>query len=153
VGRIVILDAGPLGLASNARNKPEVDRCRDWISDLGMRGARVVIPEIADYEVRRELIRIKASAGIARLDQFESTLEYEPITTPAMRLASDLWALVRQGGRPTADPHALDGDCILAAQALVLGRPGDVVSIATTNPVHLSRFPGVDARLWHTITS
>ncbi len=70
-----------------------------------------------------------------------------------MRLAADLWAVIRQAGKPTADPKALDADCVLAAQALRLGGPGDVVSIATTNPVHLSRFIGVDARLWETITA
>ena len=43
---------------------------------------------------------------------------------------------------------ALDGDCILAAQASLLGGPGDLVTIATTNPRHLVRFPGTDARDW-----
>jgi hypothetical protein len=30
--------------------------------------------------------------------------------------------------------------------------PGSVVIIATTNVGHLGRFPGIDARLWNTIT-
>jgi hypothetical protein len=151
VARIIVLDAGPLGIASKARGKPDGDRCRAWIQGLNALGASVVVPEIADYEVRRELVRVGAMSAVGWLEMLESTLEYDQITTPAMRLASDLWALVRQAGRPTADPHALDGDCILAAQTLVVGRPGDVVSIATTNPIHLSRFPGVDAQLWYTI--
>ena len=45
-----------------------------------------------------------------------------------------------------------DGDAILAAQTRRLAGLGDVVTIATDNSRHLSRFPGVDARPWQTIT-
>ena len=58
MGRIVVLDAGPLGLVS----KPDVGRCNAWLRMLDISGARIVVPEIADYEVRRELIR-PASGG------------------------------------------------------------------------------------------
>jgi predicted nucleic acid-binding protein len=151
VARIIVLDAGPLGLASKPRGKTDADRCRDWIRALDASGARIVALEIADYEVRRELFRAGATAGIARLDRLESALDYDPITTPAMRRAAEFWALARQTGVPTAAPHALDADCILAAQASLLGGPGDVVTIATTNVRHLGRFPGIDAREWSTI--
>jgi predicted nucleic acid-binding protein len=151
VARIVVLDAGPLGLASKPRGKPEADRCRAWIQAMETAGARVVVPEVADYEVRRELIRAGATAGLARLDSLESVLDYDPIATPAMRRAAKLWAEVRNVGLPTAHPWALDADCVLAAQALLLGGPGDVMTIATTNPRHITRFPGVDAREWETI--
>jgi predicted nucleic acid-binding protein len=113
----------------------------------------VVAPEVADYEVRRELLRVGATAGIVRLEDLESSIDYDPITTPAMRRAAELWAVVRQAGPPTADPQALDADCILAAQASLLGDPDDLVTIATTNVGHLARFPGIDARPWETITS
>ena len=66
------------------------------------------------------------------------------ITTTAMRRAADLWADARRGERPTAPDHALDGDVILASQALGL-HPGEVV-VATTNPRHLRRY--VDAVRW-----
>jgi hypothetical protein len=48
-------------------------------------GARVVVPEIADYEVRRELLRAGKSKGVAQLDALSQLLEYLPITTAAMR--------------------------------------------------------------------
>jgi hypothetical protein len=65
-----------------------------------------------------------------------------------MRKAAELWAQVRQQGRPTADPKELDGDVILAAQTLLLGTP-DVV-VATTNVGHLARY--VNAKHWQEVT-
>jgi len=65
-------------------------------------------------------------------------VEYLPLTTAAMRQAAVFWAQARQRGQPTADDKALDGDVILAAQAVTLGA-AEVV-IATTNVGHLSRF-------------
>ena len=47
-----------------------------------------------------------------------------------------------------AGPDALDADAILAGVAATIGAPGDEVVIATTNVRHLSRFAGVDARVW-----
>jgi predicted nucleic acid-binding protein len=116
-------------------------------------GVRVIVPEIADYEVRRELTRSKATAGIRRLDQLvlPGGLEYDPLTTAAMRRAAKLWAEVRWRGMPTASDPSLDADCILAAQALLAGGPADDVIIATTNVGHLSRFMSVTAQLWDTI--
>lgn len=151
MARVIVLDAGPLGVGSKAIGRPDGDRCRAWIYSLKANGARVIVPEIADYEVRRELLRVNIWSAITRLDQFESVLEFDPITSPAMRRAAAFWATVRQGGRPTADPKELDADCILAAQATLLVDPGDVVTIATSNPGHLARFPGVLAELWTNI--
>ncbi len=148
--RLVFLDSGPLGLLTNPRGRPKSDKCRQWVKDLAAAGVRVFVPEIADYEVRRKLIHIRATAGIRRLDQVKTTLEYAPITTDAMLRAAELWATARSAGLPTAGPDALDGDCILAAQALLSIGPIDTVTVATDNVAHLSRY--VNARLWETIT-
>ena len=74
-------------------------------------------------------------------------LHYLPISTAAMRQAALLWARARQQGQPTAGDKALDGDVILAAQAIALEAPD--VLIATTNIGHLSRFVAAD--LWQNI--
>ena len=151
MARIVVLDAGPLGLASQAPGIARADDCRRWIRDLDAAAVLVVTPEIADYEVRRELLRLGATAGLRRLDRLVSALLFDPITRPAMRLAADYWSHVRRAGLPTADPQALDTDCILAAQVTLLGDPGDNIAIATTNVGHLGRFPRVRAESWEMI--
>jgi predicted nucleic acid-binding protein len=149
--RLVFLDSGPLGILANARGKPEPDRCRRWVKALAAAGVRVFVPEVADYEVRRKLLHIGSAASVRRLDQVKATLDYAPITTEAMLRAAELWAQARKAGLPTADPKELDGDCILAAQALVAAGPGDVVTVASDNVGHLARF--VDARPWESITA
>lgn len=109
----------------------------------------MIIPEIADYELRRELLRANKTKGIARLDELVRFLEYLPITTAAMRQAAKFWAQARQQGQPTASDKTIDGDMILAAQAITLGVPNLVV--ATTNIGHLARFVAVE--LWQNITT
>lgn len=88
------------------------------------------------------------NSGIAlgNLDQLGQRLEFCPLTTPAMRLAAELWAQARAAGHPTAADPAIDADVILAAQALSLGT---AIVVATGNPSHLSRF--VSAELWTNI--
>jgi predicted nucleic acid-binding protein len=150
VSEIILLDAGPLGWVTNPRLSPVSYRCTQWMEALMANGVAVLVPEIADYEVRRELLRAQKRAGLARLDALKAKIGYAPITTEVMLLAAEFWAQARRQGRPTTDDRALDGDVILAAQAVLLGRGGDEVVIATTNAGHLGRF--VDARNWEEIT-
>ena len=148
---LLFLDSEPLGLASKADGKPRADECREWLESLKASGVKVVIPEIIDYEVRRELVRVKATAGLHRLDSLLNRYEFLPLNREAILKAAELWALVRNAGLTTAHPHAIDGDAILAAQALTLVGPGNVATVATGNVRHLARFPGVDAREWDVI--
>jgi hypothetical protein len=53
------------------------------------------VPEIADYEVRRELLRANKVRGIARLDLLKNSIGYLPLTTPIMLKAAELWAQAR----------------------------------------------------------
>ena len=147
MNRTIVLDSGPLGLVTNPGGSKEAAACGQWLLNVATGGATVMVPEIADYEVRRELLRARRAAGITRLDALITQVEYLAITTSAMRQAATFWAEARQQGRPTAADPALDGDVILAAQAATLGRVGVVV--ATTNARHLSRF--VPAELWSDI--
>lgn len=148
MSRVIVLDTGPLGLVTNPKLSAESVACAQWLQAHITAGSRVLIPEIADYEVRRELLRAHKTKGVARLDDLAKILEYLPITTTAMRQAGLLWAQARQQGQPTAGDKTIDGDMILIAQAMSLAIP-DVV-IATTNVGHLSRF--IAAELWQNIT-
>ena len=128
-----------------SRLSQQVDK---WAMDRQGAGDRLAVPEIADYEIRRELLRAGKGSGVARLDELCAILEYLPLTTPVMHDAASLWADARNAGRPTAHPHALDGDVILAAQARSAQTefaPESVV-VVTTNVEHLSRY--TNARLW-----
>ncbi len=144
----IVLDSGPLGLVTNPKLSPQSLACAQWLQSLLASGARVILPEISDYEVRRELLRAQKVKGLARLDSLASLLHYLPLSTAAMRKAADLWAKARQEGYPTAGDKALDGDVILAGQAITL--EAHDVWIATTNVGHLSRF--ARAELWQNIT-
>ena len=94
-------------------------------------GARDVRARDRRLRARRELLRIGARRSLARLDELGRELRYLPITTSIWRAAARLWATQRQAGRPTAGADALDGDVLIAAQALAEG-----ATIVTANVKH-----------------
>lgn len=143
----ILLDSSPLGALSHP--KPDAGIVR-WAAACQRVGHEIYVPEVIDYEVRRELLRANKKIGVANLNALKAVFRFLPITSPAILLAADLWATSRQGGLATGDPKKLDIDVILAAQALTLGIPtGDLV-VATSNVAHLSRF--VPADLWSSIS-
>lgn len=143
---LVLLDSGPLGALANPSTSSTAGGARAWATTLIERGDQIVVPEIADYEVRRELVRIESTDGLRRLDELGAGMGYVPLTTTMWRRAAELWADARSQGRPTASDPALDGDVLLAAQALALeDEHGDVI-VATTNTRHLERY--VRTALW-----
>jgi predicted nucleic acid-binding protein len=144
----LVLDSGVLGQLCHphgVRNRPVVE----WLVRLLRQTdatIRVFIPEIADYELRRKLLHLihKGQASlrsIERLDDLERLLDYLPLDTEVIHQAASLWAEARRQGSPTAGNDALDGDVILAAQALSV--EGIVV---TSNRKHLSQF--VSTKEW-----
>jgi hypothetical protein len=141
---VVLLDAGPLGLISHPRATIHV---LEWVAEFLAAEIEVLIPEIADYEVRRELMRAGRARGVGRLDYLKSSLGFLPITSSAMLQATEFWAEARRRGRPTAGDESLDADVILAAQAATIQAKS--VIVASTNPKHLSRF--VPADHWQNI--
>ena len=56
MARLILLDGGPLGMIVRAPSKPHIVRCLTWLKTKLATGPTVVIPEIAHYEVRRELL-------------------------------------------------------------------------------------------------
>ena len=138
---ILLLDTGLLGELCH----PKQERHRSlwaWLFRLldDEAGHRVLLPEIADYELRRELLRLakrqpSSESSLRRLDELGEELEYLPLQTETLRRAAELWADARQMGLGTAPMESIDADVILAAQARQVG--GTVV---TGNRKHLSRY-------------
>lgn len=151
MNRLIILDSSIVGIITNSKaDNNEAQNCKVWFNNLVQKQEIIVLTEIVDYEVRRELIRANKHNGIQRLDELKTVLNYLPITTEVMLLAAQLWAETRQKGKPTADSKSLDGDVILASQAKLEELNGNTVIIATRNVKHLSLF--VDAREWQNIS-
>ena len=150
----VVLDTSPLGLLTQRPGHAAGDVCKSWAADLNRFGCLFFVPEIADYELRREFVRQGNAAAVRWLDMFNADVNgaYLPLTTSEVRFAAGLWAQVRNSGKPTAPPDALDGDALIAAQAALLdpsvfGLFGVVV--ATANAGHLSTL--TTAVLWSDI--
>lgn len=153
MSRLLLLDSTPLALLCRPPGHVQGDACRQWLTAIERAGIIVVVPEVADYEMRRELIRLRSAGGLVRLDNLGATSTYAPITTTIMRKAAEFWADLRNRGVPTAPDPSLDADAILAAQTALIGAPGDAVTLATSNPRHLIRFPGIDAHDWPSIVA
>lgn len=150
MARVVLLDAGVIGLLVSDPHLPAVAEGRDWLDGLDP-SVEVAFPDVAIYEVRRELLRLGASRKLARLVDLLAGATRAEVTEDAWIKAAEFWAMVRKTGIPTASPDALDADAILAGVAATIGMPGDVVEIATTNVRHLTRFPGVEAWEWREV--
>lgn len=146
---LYILDSGPLGLISNPKESADSRAFKAWVKATLASGARVVIPAVIDYEIRRELLRAGKARGVARLDMVAANQGTLPVTDRVWNRAAELWAEARKAGKQTAGDAALDIDMILAATALVAAEDGSSVVVVTGNPGHLGRF--VDARDWRAI--
>jgi predicted nucleic acid-binding protein len=149
VARLIVLDSGDLGLACQKPGHPLGGLFREWMFLEWANGAMIVVPELADYEVRRSLMLAGFLKGIDRLDDlYQHPARYLPISTAAMRTAARLWAQARRRGEPTAHDQALDGDVIVAARAIEFCSDSDDWIIATENVADLPRYVGSRARSW-----
>lgn len=89
-----------------------------------------------------------------RLEYVRSRTRYLRIDTEVMLKAADIWAEVRQKGQPTADNKALDGDAIIAAQAVIAKEAGMYIEIVTTDTEDLNRLLApyfITAKRWKDI--
>jgi predicted nucleic acid-binding protein len=157
-----VFDTGVLGELCHPRVKPDLSKWLDLVVEHAGETSRIYIPEIADYELRRKLLhlvlkerkdlrdRIPLPAGavesesIRRLDELASEFDFLPIDSPTMKRAALLWAEARSKGRSSSAVEGLDGDVVLAAQAL----EADAI-VVTYNARH---FGGVvEAKAWSDI--
>lgn len=131
----ILLDTGVLGQVCHPRKYGEV---RSWFR-RAVAEHEILLSEFADYELRRELLRIDSRRSLHRLDELTRELQYLPVTTATWRATARLWAEQRQVGRPTGE--GLDGDLLIAVQARE-----EHATVVTLNEKH---FAGIaDAMSW-----
>ena len=149
---VIVLDTFPTSSVAKRPGKTPTasDHCRNWITACELAGHMVLVPAICYYEALREMEQRQAVSQVASLKAFcLLPTRFMPLSIAHLETAARLWGVARRAGLPTASPDALDGDVILAAQALSLGLPASDYIVATTNPGHLSRFVPCD--LWTNI--
>ncbi len=140
-----MLDSGPLGLLSNPGPAAEPRDIREWALHTLDEGATIVGP-------RSPTMKCAASSSGWQAERDQAAgrarhgFTYDPLRTSHFRRAAALWAEARNRGVPTAHDAALDGDVILAAQALGLMTGDPETVVVTTNPKHLTIF--VPALRW-----
>jgi len=158
VPRVVYLDTGPLGLVCHPQpvKDQEPSDFQFWVKKALVKRIRIIIPAVADYELRRELIRNGSTDSITKLDLIESGgytdfpgIIYLPLSDAAIKRAAEMWADARNKGYSTAQDKALDGDVLVAAQALDHAASSSRFTIATGNLKDIARYVGSRrAKLW-----
>lgn len=134
--KAILVDSTPLGQITHPKVKPEI---REWLEKINQQNINLLIPEIVDYELRRQLLLNNRFKSIARLDALIKN-RLVLINRETILKACELWAWIRQQGLPTADSNNIDGDVILSAQAILQKQFYQEVTIVTENVKHLSRF-------------
>jgi hypothetical protein len=97
----------------------------------------------------RELLAATIN-GFDRMDWSQKRLILRTCQDGRMAASGLSWAVTRHRGKPTAHPHAVDADVILAACAVTIGQRGDPTIVASNNVGHLAH--DCEARLSTTIT-
>ena len=147
----VALGSGPLSMVTNPKQSAQVLAVVRWMAALRSAGHVIAVPAIADYEVRRELLRANKALSLQTLDAFVNNpaVVYLELTDADLKHAARVWALARNQNKTTADPKEIDADVILCAQILNIGLPVTDYVVATTNVGHLSLF--VPAQTWEKV--
>ena len=137
----LVLDTCVLGVLCHPTD-PDKPALLAWIAEaLKDDATTIYVPAIADYELRRELIHLSLRSGVPKvkklllLDAIYGELPFLALSDEAVKSAAEMWAKARHGGLPTAPEAALDGDVILAAQAIEIG-----AVVITENVSHIERY-------------
>lgn len=139
------LDTCVLSILCDDRHKEHGDALK-WLQKRSSEtGMEICVPALAVYELARGLLyaqvrdRKARSRGMERLERLRATFSVLTLDNAALLRAASLWAEARNQGRRTAPDQALDGDVIIAAQALEVG-----ATVVSDNRKHLSRYCAVE---------
>lgn len=134
----LLLDTSVLGRVCHPRKHLDV---RAWFLRAAL-DHEMLLSEVADYELRRELIRIGSKRSIQRLDELTREIQYVPMTTATWRTAARLWAEQRNAGRLIGS--GLDADLLIATQARE-----EAAAVVTLNVKHFTGL--VDVFSWESV--
>ena len=101
--KILVLDTGPAGKIAHPSISPDI---RQWLQGRAAAGDRFVLPEIVDYELRRNFLleirrgRTSFARSLQRLDQLRSRMIFLPLNSEAMLKAAELWANLEAWANP-----------------------------------------------------
>ena len=98
----------------------------------------LLLPEFSYYEYSRGLKAIRASAQLARFEQFCQSHRIVPFSHDASVIAADLWADLRQRGLMIGEV-----DILIASIAISEG-----LAVATHNLSHFHRIPNLQLVDW-----
>ncbi|KAF0210812.1 MAG: hypothetical protein FD167_5372 [bacterium] len=73
--RPIVLDATPLGKIANPKRGIEIN---SWYQEMLLSGREIIIAEISDFEIRRELVMRGLVRSISILDQLATLHTYLP---------------------------------------------------------------------------
>ena len=108
--------------------------------DCLYRGTKFIVPGPADYEIRRELLRLNKVKSLQRLDELlDGVARLYPLEQHDLREAAELWARMRNTGHVTADDKDLDCDVIIAAQVRRMPPNPNPYIVVTDNLRHFTK--------------
>ncbi len=108
MGRFILFDSGPLGLAVCRTGTKGLAEFGTRLAELEMVGVSILIPAVIDYEVRRELVRIGATAKLRKLEGLRERFRILPVSGAAWLLRGRVLGLVATDGasdRPGRGPR------------------------------------------------
>jgi hypothetical protein len=114
--RCIIVDTGPLGKIAHPRPNQEAAA---WLSRVVTSGALVIIPEIADYELRRNMLLEEMASSLKRLDElkglFPAAYSHLIFGQDHQRILEGFWRVGSQ--ESTKDRQKVGWDLGLDSQA------------------------------------
>jgi len=75
MSKVILLDTHPLSAITHPKVKPEVLK---WLKSLQEDETTLRVPEIADYELRRELIRQGLINSSSKANNYYQLFTYSP---------------------------------------------------------------------------
>lgn len=146
MSHLILLDSAPLGYLCNPRNIEKTRFFKNKLKDLEV---ILYLPEIIDYELRRNLELEGFSKSINLLDQFRQRHQILWLESDDFLKAAELWSWCRKEGYATTENKGIDIDVILVSQALSQLRNFYKVIILTADIGDLSIFCELEINLWN----